>query len=218
VDRPAQELAIVTRGFAHRRQHRADFGRRQRRQVNDFEPCGRVAQQAMGTDHVARGQHEAIAGLGQRLHQIAQHVAQSRETLERAQLEHLVEEERGRLVAGAGARQVGERVIEGLACRRRPVGRDAGDKRPGLGQRREEAFGRTRRALDIDVLARLPPQPIGQDVQRGGAATAAAAQQDRDTRWGCLERREDAPLETRMWSHHRRASAIGILTPCCFAD
>ena len=82
--------------------------------MDHLEARRRVAQQPMRARDVARGQHEAIAALLQRLQQLALHVAQAREALERPQLEHFVEQERRRPIAAPG------RARNAPACDRTP--------------------------------------------------------------------------------------------------
>jgi hypothetical protein len=139
-------------------------------------------------------------------------VAKSREALEGAELEDFVEQERHWTIRSARGCEIGERVIERFA--RGPWTLGCGMWR----DRRKEALRRARGALDVDVLARIAAQPLAQRMKRRRPAGPAAAEQHRDARGGRLERRENAPFETRMWSHHRRPSAIGILMLWSLAD
>ena len=96
----------------------------------DLEARGGVAQQPMRARDIPGGQHEAVGASRQRLEQIAQHVAQAGEALERPQLEHFVEQERARLAAGrAGGVEEREQRVEGVARRcRRAVGAVPGER------------------------------------------------------------------------------------------
>ena len=153
----------------------------ERRQVHDLEARRGVAQQAMRARHVARGQHEAVRAGRQRLEQIAQHVTQTREALERPQLEHFVEQERARLAAGRARRiEEDEQHVERFArgCRL-PLG-GMPRKRRRAGHRLEKALGCRGAPFDVDVLRRAAAEPLAQPLQQHGAAGAAAAEHDRD--------------------------------------
>ena len=115
----------------------------------------RVTQQPVGAGDVAGRQHEAVAAFLQRLQQLAQYVSQTRKALERAQLEDFVEQENRGPVEAACAREVRERLVEGVAGARRSVlgtGRGKWRRRADGG---EESLGRARRPFDVDVLAVL---------------------------------------------------------------
>jgi len=122
VDRLTEIVAVVGGhlfvAVEFRRQDIDDVGGGHWQDVHDFEPGGGVAEQSMGTRDVACGQHEMIRAGGERRHEVAQHVPQAGEALERTQLEHFVDEESAGLAAGS-ARAVEEREqgIKGLAGR-----------------------------------------------------------------------------------------------------
>ena len=134
------------------------------------------------------------------VHQIAQHVAQAGEVLEGAHLEHLVEQERRRVAVGAagaagrtpacGRRRRGRSTASALRRARRRV-----DERRAGEHGVEEAFGRGGGALDVDVLAARPAEPIGQRVQQRGAAGAAAAEHHRNARGAASSAASDAALQ-----------------------
>jgi hypothetical protein len=209
-------MVVVVRA----RQRGPDFGGAERRDVDDLEACRRVAQQPVRARHVPAGEDEAIPARRQRADQVAQHRAQAGEALERAQLEELVEQERGRRRAGrARGVEEGERRVERLAGAglRRLLRVGLGRERRRVPQRLQKTFGRRRDRFDVHVLRLAAADEVAQPQQQRGAAAAAAAEHDGDARTGSagsIECREHAPLERGPFGdHHRPFPSIGMSIP-----
>ena len=85
----------------------------QRRHVNHFEARRAIAQQPQRARDVAAREHEPVAARGQAVDAVVEHAPQPGKALERAQLEELVEEERGRLARRrARTAEEGQRSVE----------------------------------------------------------------------------------------------------------
>jgi hypothetical protein len=187
-------------------QRRADFARRQRRHLHDFELRRRVAQEPQRTRRVPRRQHEAVAARRERAEQIAQHAAQAGEALERAQLEIHPAERRGSRRTRAPSRTSGRHGCAGarLGSGGRAV-RMSGERRR-LAQRLQEPLGRRRDPLDVHVLRLGAPDQIAQPEQQRCPAAPAPAEHDRNARTRsrrAVERGEHAPLQgVTLRDHH----------------
>ena len=173
----------------------------------------------MRARHVTAGEHEAVVALGDRVQQLAQHVTQAGKALERAQLEHFVQQERGgRIVARSRATDQAKGAIErGTRGDGRVLwrgGRLAVQReRRGRGECLVEAFGCAGRAFDVDVLALVAAQAVVERVQERRAARAAPADHHRNAWRRRVERGEDAAFKAGVGSHHRLVSCMGMRTP-----
>ena len=101
--------AIEARG------HGLDFGRRQRRNVDDLESRRRIAQEPMGAVREPGGQDEARGTCAEPRHKIALHLPQAREILERADVQYFVAEKdrRRRARRGRAIKETHEQVERG---------------------------------------------------------------------------------------------------------
>ena len=181
--------------------------------MHHLEARRRVAQQPVRARDIARRQHEAVRAGRERLEQIAEHVAQAREALERAQLEHFVEQERARLAAGrARGVEEGEQHVERfargrrLALRRRATGTatapvTAWRKRSGVVAQRSTSM----------YCAAAAAEALAQPLQQHGASGAAAAEDDGNSRWRRFERAQNPSLEPSMLTRHSETPSAGPL-------
>src|SRR5207247_3588604 len=95
VDRLREKLGAVVRGVGLTRRDRPEHVERvlgaERRYRNDVEPRRVVAQQPQRPGRVAAGEDKTVRTRRQAVHQLVLYAAQTREALEGAQLQHLVE-------------------------------------------------------------------------------------------------------------------------------
>ena len=197
----------------------AQFGVIERRHVNHFEPRRRLAQQPQRAAHVPAREHEPVAARDDGAEQIPHDVAQAREVLERAELEHLVDQERGRpAVCRARPREECDSRLEGGQRRRGRQRHVAGHERRVQAERPVEALGRARRALEIHVLAVLRPEARLQIAEERTAPAAAAAQKHGDARRRGVDDGLDASQQRGARDRHgptsRAGLRIGSVTPC----
>ena len=139
--------------------------------------------------------------------QLTQRCPEAREALERPELQHLVQQECGRLVAAArsGLIEKRERGVErlarrcGLRARRHP-------ERRRLDDGAVETLGRCGRALDIDVLALRSAEPLAQAIEQLRPSGTEVAEHHRDARWSRIDRGEYSSLEG--WAGRRHDSCV----------
>jgi hypothetical protein len=130
-------------------------------------------------------------------------VPQTREALERAQLEDLVEQE-GTWLAARATRVIEERQqrIERFArgCRSTLGGT------PRKRCRRDDGLQKALRcggaAFDVDVLRGTASDAVPHALQKPRPPAPASAKDDRDSRRSCFQRASDAPLEPRLCARH----------------
>ena len=155
---------------------------RQRLDAHDVEAGRLDADEAPCPRLEAAGQHEGVRAVRHGAGQLRLRRAQAGEALERAHVEHFVEEEGGRAaVAAARGHEEREQRVEGVAGPGRRVGRPAAEGRlaaDGV----VAALGCRRHALDVDVLRPLGAEVALDAAQPLGAAGAAAADDHGDRR------------------------------------
>jgi hypothetical protein len=148
-----------------------------------LDPRRRVSQQPPGTLRESGREHETVGTVGNGRHEILQRGTQSREVLERPQLQNFIEQEGGRRAIQRVRRlQERERRAERRArVRRRVKGRRRAvekKRRSGNG-RTVEALRRCRHTLHVDVLTLLGPGVVAKAQEQPGAAATATANDQR---------------------------------------
>jgi hypothetical protein len=204
------------------RDDRGQFVHRQRRELDHLDGIAEFAEEAQRARHVPRRQHEPVGRAGQARDEVVQHVPKAREVLERAELEHFIEQEGDRpVVLAACALQERERRVERRAGRRR-VDRDVGrKKRRRLHDAAQHPLRGGRASLDVHVLAAVRAQMLAQRAEQVRPARAAAADEDGEPAGRRFQGAEHQVLELRARERHdsatdprrRRVCAIGITTP-----